>query len=398
MTKKKIIIILLILIFIVGIAIGVLFFTLRDKESYDELITIDKIEVTEKNIEVYSKVKLSEIVSLHNGIKLLEDYEIDTDKLGKIKLLVDYSEEDKDKKGYVEVNIVDTTPPYIGVGNYYSHIINTNFTFITDVICKDNYDKITKCEIIGDYNLDKLGDNNVKVVATDSNNNKTERDLVIRVIEKSNKTSKTVYKKLEEIEIPENASIMIDVSKWQEDIDWKKVKESGVDYAMMRLGTQKGVDKESVLDSYFEKNIKEARENGVKVGVYYYSYANDIEDAKKQAEWVVEQLKDYELDLPVAFDWECFRYLNGFEMSLHDFNEMGTTFLKIIEKNGYKAINYGSKNYLEKIWNIEGYDTWLAHYTDKTTYSKDYIMWQFTDKGLVPGIKGAVDLNFYYNK
>lgn len=398
MTKKKIIIVLLILIFIVGTTIGVLFFTLSDKESYDELITIDKIEVTEKNIEVYSKVKLSEIVSLHNGIKLLEDYEIDTDKLGKVKLLVDYSEEEKDKKGYVEVNIVDTTPPYIGVGNYYGHIINTNFTFNTDIICKDNYDKITKCEIIGDYNLDKLGDNNVKVVAIDSSNNKTERDLVIRVVERSNKTSKPVYKKLEEIEVPENASIMIDVSKWQEDIDWKKVKESGIDYAMMRLGTQKGVDKESVLDSYFEKNIKEARENGVKVGVYYYSYANDIEDAKKQAEWVVEQLKDYELDLPVAFDWECFRYLNGFEMSLHDFNEMGTTFLKIIEKNGYKAINYGSKNYLEKIWNIEGYDTWLAHYTDKTTYSKDYIMWQFTDKGLVPGIKGAVDLNFYYNK
>lgn len=398
MTKKKIIIILLILIFIVGIAIGVLFFTLHNKESYDELITIDKIEVREKNIEVYSKVKLSEIVSLHNGIKLLEDYEIDTDKVGKIKLLVDYSEEEKDKKGYVEVNIVDTTPPYIGVGNYYNHIINTNFTFNTDIICKDNYDKITKCEIIGDYNLDKLGDNNVKVVAIDSSKNKTERDLVIRVVEKSNKTSKPVYKKLEEIEVPENASIMIDVSKWQEDIDWKKVKESGIDYAMMRLGTQKGIDKESVLDSYFEKNIKEARENGVKVGVYYYSYANDIEDAKKQAEWVVEQLKDYELDLPVAFDWECFRYLNDFEMSLHDFNEMGTTFLKIIEKNGYKAMNYGSKNYLEKIWNIEGYDTWLAHYTDKTTYSKNYIMWQFTDKGLVPGIKGAVDLNFYYNK
>lgn len=373
-------------------------FTLSDKESYDKPITIDKIEVIEKNIEVYSKVKLSEIVSLHNGIKLLEDYEIDTNKLGKIKLLVDYNEEDKDRKGYVEVNVVDTTPPYIGVGNYYSHIINTNFTFKTDVICKDNYDKTTKCEVVGDYNLDKLGDNNVKVVAIDSSNNKTERDLVIRVIERSNKTSKPVYKKLEDIEIPENASIMIDVSKWQEDIDWKKVKESGVDYAMMRLGTQKAIDKESVLDSYFEKNIKEARENGIKVGVYYYSYANDVEDAKIQAEWVVEQLKGYELDLPVAFDWECFRYLNGFEMSLHDFNEMGTTFLKIIEKNGYKAINYGSKNYLEKIWTIEGYDTWLAHYTDKTTYSKDYIMWQFTDKGLVPGIKGAVDLNFYYNK
>lgn len=398
MTKKKIINILLISILVVVLIIVTLLFVLKNKESYDKFITVDKIEVIKDNIEVYSKIKLSEVLSPHSGIKLIDDYEISTDKIGKIKLPIDYSEEEKDKKGYVEINIVDKTPPYIGVGNYYSHIINTNFTFNTDVICKDNYDKITKCEIVGEYNLDKLGDNHVKVVAKDKSNNITERDLTIRVIERKSSTSKPVYKKLEEIEIPENASIMIDVSKWQEDIDWKKVKESGIDYAMMRLGTQKAIDKESVIDSYFEKNIKEAQENGVKVGVYYYSYANDIAEAKIQAEWVVKKLENYELDLPVAFDWECFRYLNQFELSLHDFNEMGKTFLNTIEKNGYKAINYGSKNYLEKIWDIEGYDTWLAHYTDNTTYEKDYIMWQFTDKGLVPGIKGAVDLNFYYNK
>ena len=398
MTKKKIINILLISILVVVLIILILLLIKRNKESYDNYITVDKVEVIKDNLEVYSKVKISEVVSLHNGIKLIEDYEINTDKIGKIKLLIDYSEEGKNKKGYVEINIVDKTPPYVGVENYYSHIINTNFTFDTDVICKDNYDKITKCEIIGDYDLNKLGDNQVKVVSKDKSNNITEKDLVIRVIERNNTTSSPVYKKLEEIKIPENASIMIDVSKWQGDIDWKKVKESGIDYAMMRLGTQKAIDKESVIDSYFEKNIKEARENGVKVGVYYYSYANDILEAKTQAEWVVKQLKNYDLDLPVAFDWECFKYLNQFEMSLHDFNEMGKTFLNTIEKNGYKAINYGSKNYLEKIWDIEGYDTWLAHYTLTTTYQKDYIMWQFTDKGLVPGINGAVDLNFYYNK
>ena len=77
---------------------------------------------------------------------------------------------------------------------------------------------------------------------------------------------------------------------------------------------------------------------------------------------------------------------------------MGRAFLKIISDNGYKAINYGSKNYLEHIWNIDEYGTWLAHYNDKTTYSKDYIIWQFTDKGVVPGINSVVDLNyFYYN-
>ncbi len=189
---------------------------------------------------------------------------------------------------------------------------------------------------------------------------------------------------------------MIDVSKWQEDIDWKKVKEAGVNYAMLRLGTQKNVDEDSILDAYFEKNIKEAKENGVKVGVYYYTYANDINDAKEQAKWVIEQLKDYELDLPVAFDWECWRKFNDFNISIHDLNEIGRTFLKEVESAGYKVVNYGSKNYLEKLWDLEEYDTWVAHYTKETNYSKDYIMWQFTDTGLLSGVKGPVDFNYLY--
>ena len=400
MSKSKINIILTILI-LVFLSILIILIVTNKPTNFNRLIEEDEITLRKDKIEVYDEVLLSDILVVKDNYLLLEDYVINTNDVGKIRLNITYKDIviNKEKKGYLEAEIVDTTPPYIGIGDHYSHIINTNFTFYSDVICKDNYDRITKCQIVGDYDINQLGETNLKIVASDSSNNKTEKSFVLRVIERKDiNDTAPVYKSLDEIKVPENASLMIDVSKWQEDIDWQQVKDAGIDYVMMRLGTQKAVDKESVLDAYFEKNIKEAKEVGIKVGVYYFSYANDIEDAKSQAEWVVEQLKNYEIDLPVSFDWECWKYFNDFEINLHEFNEMGRAFLKIIEENGYTAINYGSKNYLEKIWDIDEYDTWLAHYNSKTNYSKKYIMWQFTDKGKVPGIKGAVDLDFYYNK
>ena len=65
---------------------------------------------------------------------------------------------------------------------------------------------------------------------------------------------------------------------------------------------------------------------------------------------------------------------------------------------GYDVINYSSKSYLDNVWNLKEYNTWLAHYTVNTNYTGDYLMWQFTDRGIIPGIKGEVDVNFYYNK
>ncbi len=191
---------------------------------------------------------------------------------------------------------------------------------------------------------------------------------------------------------------MIDVSKWQKDIDWKKVKEAGIDYVMMRLGTQKAVDQENVLDAYFEQNIKGAQENGLEVGVYFFSYANDLDDVREQAKWVVEQLKDYRIDIGVSFDWESFGLLNEMDVNLHEFKQFSNEFLKIIEENGYEPINYGSKSKLETLFDTSKYYTWLAHYTDNTTYEGEYLIWQFSDSGQVPGIKGNVDLDYYYNK
>jgi GH25 family lysozyme M1 (1,4-beta-N-acetylmuramidase) len=397
--KTKIIIIIVSTILIIYLMSFFLLFNRDNEETFDNKIEEDEIKLNTSTIEVYSDTKLSDVLDLSNGIELIEDYKINTDKVGKIKLNVLYKDSElNERKGYLEINVVDTTPPFIGIGDHYSHIINTDFTFSKDVLCKDNYDRKVKCEIIGDYDINKLGVTNLKIVAIDSSNNKTEKEFEFRVIEKKDVKETPSYKSIDEIKIPDNASLMIDVSKWQEDIDWQQVKDAGVDYVMMRLGTQKAVDKGSVLDSYFEKNIKGAQAVGIKVGVYYFSYANDVNDAKEQAEWVVEQLKDYKIDLPVSFDWECWEFFNDFDINLHEFNEMGNTFLKIIEDNGYTAINYGSKIYFDNIWETFEYKTWLAHYTKETTYDKDYLIWQFSDKGRIPGIEGNVDLDFYYNK
>ena len=254
--RKKIIIGIIILI-LIGILTVIGFMLLNKKEYYE--LDINDVYIENKEIEVYEKIKLSQIIYLCDDCFLSKDYDIDTNEIGKKELDINYTK-DKDKyKGTLEVNIIDTTPPYIGVGSYYNHIKGTNFTFNKDIICGDNYDRNIKCEIIGDYNLTDLKETNLKVRAEDKSGNVTEKDFILNIIEVTNNSkSKPTYMSLEEAlnRKPENAEIMIDVSKWQEDIDWKKVKEAGVNYAMLRLGTQINVDQGSVIDTYFEKNIK----------------------------------------------------------------------------------------------------------------------------------------------
>ena len=393
--KKKVLIITL--IFLIVVAFLVFFLLFNEKKEENFIVPKEDISYFKSDIEVYSSVKLSDIIEL-NGYSIVNDYEIDTSETGAKELSFEYVNFDETKKGKITINVVDTTGPYIGIGDHYSHIINTNFTFYDDVLCADNYDRNISCEIIGEYDINTLGETELKISAEDKSGNKTIKEFELRVIEKPKDEKAKEVITIEEAlkRKDDNAKLMIDVSKWQKDIDWKKVKEAGIDYVMLRLGTQKALDKESVIDEYFEKNIREARENDIKVGVYYFSYANDVDDAKEQAEWVIEQLKSYKLDLPVSFDWESWKYFKDFNMNLHDLNELSRVFLDTIAKSGYDTINYGSKNYLENIWEKNDYPIWLAHYTDKTNYKGDYIMWQFTDRGIVPGIVGYVDLDYYY--
>ena len=259
----------------------------------------------------------------------------------------------------------------------------------------DNYDKNPKREIIGEYDFNKIGDYELEYKVTDSSGNVETQKFTLHVKEPNNNYSND-YTNFKDIkEKYKNNKVGIDVSFWQGNIDFEKLKDSGVEFVMIRLGTQLGFDKDSELDSKFKRNIDLAKQNGLKVGIYYYSYAKNKEQAKKQSLWVIDQLKNYEIDLPVAFDWESFSYLNDLKLNQYEFNEIANTFLDTLKQNNYKTYLYGSRNYLTEIF-IPKHDVWLAHYTKETDYKGEYKMWQLCNNGKVNGIYVYVDIDILY--
>ena len=188
--------------------------------------------------------------------------------------------------------------------------------------------------------------------------------------------------------------IGIDVSKWQGDIDFQKVKDDGATFVMMRIGVQTSYEGELSLDRYYENNIKNAKEAGLKVGVYLYSIATSKEEAIEHAKWVVEKLNGESLELPIVFDWENWSKWNMYKLSFHDINTIADSFIETVNQSGYTGMLYSSKFYLENIWvNKHNYPVWLAHYTENTSYKGDYIMWQLCNTGRINGIYGDVDID-----
>ena len=166
---------------------------------------------------------------------------------------------------------------------------------------------------------------------------------------------------------------------------------------MIRLGGTRGTNGEYFVDSKFHEYMKKAKEVGLPVGIYFYSYSNSIESARKDAKWVVEQIREYDLSLPIAFDWEEWGNFNSYNLSFFGLTSMAEAFLEEIEKAGYKGMLYSSKNYLENVWMKSKYDVWLAHYTKKTTYQGQYFMWQMCENGKIDGVETLVDIDILYH-
>ena len=124
----------------------------------------------------------------------------------------------------------------------------------------------------------------------------------------------------------------------------------------------------------------------------------DEDEAIRDAKWVIKQIRDYNITMPVAFDWEDFSDYNSYKLSFYKLNKIANAYLNELKSANYTPILYGSKFYLENVWMNEEFDTWLAHYTDETNYTKDYIMWQLCDNGKIKGIKNYVDIDIYYKK
>ena len=194
-------------------------------------------------------------------------------------------------------------------------------------------------------------------------------------------------------------SLGIDVSKYQGNINWSKVKQDGIDFAIIRVGYRGYGTGKIVMDPYFKKNIEGALANNIHVGIYFYSVAKNEMEALEEANFTINAIKNYNITYPVAFDLEDFNRHRLAGVSYDQLNKNAITFLNRIQSAGYTAMHYGSKSTFGPIWNMNNlnkYKVWLAHYTDKTTYAGKYNIWQYTSNGIVSGISGRLDLNIAY--
>ena len=185
----------------------------------------------------------------------------------------------------------------------------------------------------------------------------------------------------------------IDVSTFQDEIDWQKVKDDGYEFAMIRGGYGKKKDQK---DEQFENNYKNAKAVGMPIGVYHYSYATSVKDAEKEAKFCLSYLKGKKFEYPIAFDIED---KTQEKLSKEMLTAIIKTFCKKLTDAGYYVVIYASKSWLTNNFimdELTDYDVWVAQYYTEVTYEGDYTMWQYTSKGSVDGIEGNVDLDYSY--
>lgn len=184
----------------------------------------------------------------------------------------------------------------------------------------------------------------------------------------------------------------IDVSKWQGEIQWSKVKNSGIDFAMIR----EGYGYEGYKDKFFEINYNNAKKVGICVGAYHYSYATTPEEAVKEAESCYKNIRGKKFEYPIAYDMEERKVA---ELGKEKISAIAKAFCEKMESYGYYVCIYANLSWLNNCFTDEifkKYDVWLAQWTEKPTFAKPYGIWQKTSKGRVDGIDGNVDLDEAY--
>lgn len=186
----------------------------------------------------------------------------------------------------------------------------------------------------------------------------------------------------------------IDVSEWQGTIDWKKVAKDGVQFAVIHAGYGREL---SQKDKYFERNYAGARAAGIKVGAFWYSYADSVARAEQEARTCLQVLKGKTFDLPIFFDQE---YEPGIlKLSTKTRTDIVLKFLETIKAAGRPCGLYSSTDFITtklQANRLTDYPLWIAEYGSKLHYTGKVWAWQYTDKGRVAGIKGRVDMNHGY--
>ena len=196
-----------------------------------------------------------------------------------------------------------------------------------------------------------------------------------------------------------NSRTVIDVSRFNNSIDWNAVKASGIDYAIIRVGYRGYESGKLVMDSRFEENMQGAIAAGIKVGAYIVTQAVNTSEAVEEASFIVNACKKYNISLPLCIDVESAGggAGRGDKISVSTRTAVINAFSQTVRSAGYTPMLYASKSWLENKINtgsVYGYcNIWIARYNDTLGYGNRYDMWQFTSSGSVNGISGRVDIS-----
>ncbi|MBQ1567692.1 MAG: glycoside hydrolase family 25 protein [Erysipelotrichaceae bacterium] len=205
----------------------------------------------------------------------------------------------------------------------------------------------------------------------------------------------------------ENFSSMfgIDVAEFQQEIDWKKVKEDSVEFAYIRLGRRGATQGDLYMDDRFEANYEGARENGIKTGVYFFSQALDEKEAIEEAHFVLSALENKPIDLPIAYDLEEVFLEDGlvsriFLLDKEQLTKNAIAFVNEIKKFGHEAIIYTYPYWLTNFYildEIRDIPMWYAQYdVSKPEIDNPIMIWQYSNKGTINGISKDTDLNIMF--
>lgn len=193
----------------------------------------------------------------------------------------------------------------------------------------------------------------------------------------------------------------VDVSKWQSNVDWEKVKAAGYEFAFFRLGYRGYQEGGLFMDETFYQNMENAGNAGLDLGVYFFSQAISEEEAIEEANFVLDALKNYEIQLPIVYDPE-FVYEEDSrtkDLTNEQITKNSIAFCNIIEKAGYDSMIYASMYCQAEILDmaeLKDYTFWYADYMEKPQTSYDFTYWQYSDTASVDGIEGNVDVNIQF--
>lgn len=196
----------------------------------------------------------------------------------------------------------------------------------------------------------------------------------------------------------------IDVSEYQPQVDWQQVRDTGIDFAMIRLGYRGYGEKGTLVeDAMFRQHVENALTAGMDVGVYFFSQAITDEEVEEEADFVLERIEDYQINCPVVFDTEEIKFDTARTDNLpgEQFTKNCRIFCDKIQEAGYDTMIYANMKWMAFTLNLKElteYEKWYADYESKPQCPYEFSMWQYTETGSVPGMEGNVDLNVWFPK